>query len=434
MVALLQLLDIVESDEVETAAVECRLEPCMKMNPAFIDAWAATPEKLLMLVMHELHHVLLGHTRLFPRMTPVDNLVFDAIINALLCRMFPEPEHTGFFTDFYDDTSFPECLLRPPAAWHPDEVVEVPPALSGKDKQPVAHLYQALYSSTGAGYHELYDVLRETLTDELAMGIVLVGDHDDTKDASLSGHLEDRSPLLFEIVRSIVERWPQPPDPIAGRSLADLLQEEQVVRSPVTSNRVILTRLLKRVGGVSTNGRTHRAVAQDAIAVSQPVPARDRRAVVLNAMDVPVLLYRGESSMKRVRPSGEQVHVYLDVSGSIGSLKGALYSAVEECRAFVHPAIHLFSTEVADITMNRLRRGECRTTGGTSITCVARHMRLNNVRRAVIITDGWVGKATGEDESTLRRARVGVALTPCTGQRSDLEHVTNYWAQLRDRS
>src|SRR5690606_16185800 len=98
------------------------------------------------------------------------------------------------------------------------------------------------------------------------------------------------------------------------------------------------------------------------------------------------------------------------------------------------PTIHLFSTEVADITLNQLKRGECKTTGGTSITCVARHIRLNNVRRAVIITDGWVGKATGEDELSLRSVRLGVALTPGTGQRSDLEHVTNVWSQLRDRS
>ena len=99
--ALLRLVDIVESDAVETAAVECRSQPRLLVNPAFVERWAATPEKLLMLIMHELHHVLLGHTRLFPRVTRIDNLVFDAVINALLCRMFPAPQHTAFFTDFY---------------------------------------------------------------------------------------------------------------------------------------------------------------------------------------------------------------------------------------------------------------------------------------------------------------------------------------------
>lgn len=70
-----------------------------------------------MLVMHELHHVLLGHTTLFPRATPVQNFVFDAVINGIVCRMFPAKEHTGFFTDYYDTGSFPMCLLRPPPGW-----------------------------------------------------------------------------------------------------------------------------------------------------------------------------------------------------------------------------------------------------------------------------------------------------------------------------
>ena len=76
----------------ETAAVECRLQPRLLVNPDFVDTWAATPEKLLMLVMHELHHVLLGHTRLFPRATRVDNLVFDAIIN---CAVVPHVSRPG---------------------------------------------------------------------------------------------------------------------------------------------------------------------------------------------------------------------------------------------------------------------------------------------------------------------------------------------------
>jgi hypothetical protein len=116
MSALLRLLDIIPSDAVPTAAVECRLQPRMLINLTFLEKSAETPEKLLMLVMHELHHVLLGHTTLFPRATRVQNFVFDAVINGLLCRMFPLPEHTAFFTDFYRVDRFPECLLRPLSA------------------------------------------------------------------------------------------------------------------------------------------------------------------------------------------------------------------------------------------------------------------------------------------------------------------------------
>ena len=70
MTGLLRLLDIVATSAVPTAAVECRAQPRMLVNPHFVARHANTPEKLLMLVMHELHHVLLGHTTLFPRLTP----------------------------------------------------------------------------------------------------------------------------------------------------------------------------------------------------------------------------------------------------------------------------------------------------------------------------------------------------------------------------
>ena len=105
--ALLRLLDIVETDAVPTAAVECRIQPRMLVNPAFVARHAATPEKLLMLVMHELHHILLGHTTLFPRATPVQNFVFDAVINGIVGRMFPRAAHLAFFRDYYTEERFP---------------------------------------------------------------------------------------------------------------------------------------------------------------------------------------------------------------------------------------------------------------------------------------------------------------------------------------
>ena len=121
LLGMLRLLEVCESEEIETAAVECTWQPRLLINPRFVETWADTPEKLFMLVLHELHHVLLGHTTLFPRLTKTDNLVFDAVINALLCRMFPGAEYTSLFTDYYADDCFPECLLRPSRGWRPDK-------------------------------------------------------------------------------------------------------------------------------------------------------------------------------------------------------------------------------------------------------------------------------------------------------------------------
>lgn len=61
--ALFRLMKIQTTEAVETASVECTSRPRLFINPRFVEKHAATPERLLMLVMHELHHVILGHTR-----------------------------------------------------------------------------------------------------------------------------------------------------------------------------------------------------------------------------------------------------------------------------------------------------------------------------------------------------------------------------------
>ena len=425
--ALLQLLEIVETTEIDTAAVECLIQPRMLINPEFVETWAATPEKLLMLVMHELHHVLLGHTRLFPCVTQVDNLVFDAVINAMLSRMFPAPEHTSFFTDFYSDERFPECLLRPPAGWTPEKYPAVPPALCGRKQKRLAAVHRALYSEKGATYYDIFDALRGHLTELMVKGVVLLGDHD--KNGATAGGFEVRSPLLMNAVRQIVERWPQPPDPIAGRSFADLLKEEHVGAERKPSNAKILAGLFRRIALAGCYGQGISRIGEASCEVVTPMPAFDRRSLVLEALGVTNVLHRAHFQ-HRGRVASEPVHVYVDVSSSIGDLKAALYGALLDCREYVHPSVHLFSTNVADVTFAQLRAGVCKSTGGTSIDCVAGHMLKNRVRRAVILTDGYVGRAAGIHQSTLTKALLGVALTPGNNHQDDLAEVTNHWAQL----
>jgi predicted metal-dependent peptidase len=134
--------------------------------------------------------------------------------------------------------------------------------------------------------------------------------------------------------------------------------------------------------------------------------------------------------MNLQRSASEPVHVYVDVSGSIGNLKGALYGALLNCGEFVYPRVHLFSDNVLDMTFSQLRAGKCKSTGGTSIDCVADHMHRHRVRRAVMLTDGYVGQPRGIHQLTLSRAVLGVALTPGNSNRDDLALVTNHWAQL----
>jgi hypothetical protein len=161
-----------------------------------------------------------------------------------------------------------------------------------------------------------------------------------------------------------------------------------------------------------------------------PVPAFDRRALVLQAMGFWPLLHAVKIPHQRALFVGERVHVYMDVSGSIGNLKGALYAAVMDCRRWVHPVIHVFSTCVADLSLAAVRKGTCPTTGGTDINCVAEHMKKHRVQRAVILTDGYVGTPTTDNDLVLREVQLGVALTPDGGIDAYLKSYADHWVRL----
>ena len=138
-----------------------------------------------------------------------------------------------------------------------------------------------------------------------------------------------------------------------------------------------------------------------------PVPTRDRRAIVQRQLGVTPLLYQSESVRRRPSTS-ERVHVYLDVSGSMGKVIRPLYGAMIDCKDWVAPQVHLFSTTVDDISMKELERGLLQTTGGTSIECIARHIEAGQIRRALILTDGHVGCMSIETARTLSKTRLAV--------------------------
>jgi hypothetical protein len=140
--------------------------------------------------------------------------------------------------------------------------------------------------------------------------------------------------------------------------------------------------------------------------------AGDRRATVLEACGTAPLLFSGELPRRALR-RGERVHVYLDVSGSMDAVIAPLYAALNRLTAWMTPKLHLFSTTVNDITQEELRRGRGATTDGTDISVVTAHMVKHGVRRALVVTDGWVGHVPTEHarELSRRKARFGVVLS-----------------------
>lgn len=431
--AFLRLTDIVESRSIPSAAVECVAAPKLLLNPEFIAEHCRTDEHLFMLVMHELHHVLLGHTRLFRRVTALDNIAFDAVINAILSRLFPQPTYTSFFTTLYAANRFPEALLRPPEGW-PGRM-DIPKKLAA----PVQQMIRTLYSEASGTYKEVYDLFQQDATLRGMFGAMgngiptLLGDHS-PEDTPGRGEAAANHPALNGAVRSIVEQWPMPPDPITGRSVGGELRDAiiEAVRPPPRADQILRTMLRRMVEADARGGSTHRSIRIDDRPIEAPLPTiRDRRAFVASALGWSPLIYRNVVPARRLTNAKGVTSVYVDVSGSTREYWSILAGLVRPYVERKLARLFAFSEVIDAITPDQLRRGRFQTTGGTDGTCVWAHAIEEGFRKIVVLTDGYVGapSAGWKTKITAANLRIRVALTP-EGYLPDLEGVSEEIVEL----
>ncbi len=395
---LLGLMDIVASREVATACVSLGGRSRITINPDFVARTCHTAFDLSMLVMHELYHVVLGHTRLFSQITPAQNWACDAVINAQLSQLFPSPSETALFRRCYRADAFPECLLRPPEGWRmPEETWH----LTGT----AGDVHRAIYTDNSVSYEDLFRLLEVALAGpgESGQGLDqsrLLGNH--------AGNDEASDPELLKEIRNIIAQWPMLHER-SGRDLGTGLERRQMTLQRRHNAAVsMLRRALTRLAGTGTQGTL--SPIWTATPTESVLPYRsmlDRRAEVLACTGNAPVFFRAESSVSGLARS-ERVHVYLDVSGSMGGVVKALYEALATLLDHVAPAIHLFSTAVSDISHDQLKKGVLDTTGGTSIGVVTAHILKTKVKKALIVTDGWVGSIPSSDSEKLNKARVKV--------------------------
>jgi hypothetical protein len=407
MNALLSLIRIEITSTVATAAVSCERTPVLMINPDFVAERCRTDEHLFLLVMHELHHVLLGHTRLFPRPTPTHNVAFDAVINALLVSRFPQHAYTSFFTGIYGEQTGPLRLLAPPG----DPPLEDPSLRAA---------HEALYGSGDVTSQEVFDLItRHAAGTAIDMG-QLLGAHGVEEDEwGTDSHASD---AFIGVIRSIVEKWPPPDEPVRGRSLADLLTNEQVTpRSPREQVRAAVRAALS---AAASRPGLARPAGHGRQRIESPVPdLRDRRAAVLRSLGPPPLLNAADVPTRR-RSAG-RAEVYVDVSGSLNTFLPVLFGALRSLRAYIAPRVHLFSTVVATADLSRVCSGEVRTTGGTDIKCVLEHVAMTRPKKALVITDGYVGTPAPTLAAAAQACSdIRVLLTP-GGWRADLESLAS---------
>lgn len=304
MMEFLKLMDIrFVEEETKSAAVTCTSRPELLLNKAFVDAYCKTNEHLFMLVMHELYHIILGHTHLFKRHTDIDNIAFDAVINAILCRMFPGEEYVSFFTSINSDETFPGCILRPIGNKTPLKYIPV-----------LKNLY---YTNTGT-YFEVYECITNELEEMLKNGqikYVLLGNHEDNND-------DMNNPLLKKMLDKVISKWPREMI-VNGRDLGGELEDKTIEFAKAERNaQNKMKRLLRKSGviqgSVSKRKMSIQYVQEDATLVTPDY--KDRTLLTKSIIYEQPLLYNSSLiNSKVVRDSNVQSLVYLDVSGSVVS-------------------------------------------------------------------------------------------------------------------
>jgi len=452
---LMRILEIRESRDVPTAAISGGDTAVILLNPDYVARHAPTPERQAALILHELMHYFLGHIQ--KASTPLENFVFDAIINATICHLTRDQAYWSLFTSYYSSERFPECLLRPPAGFRPNspDSFRTPRILAGERMKKGREALRALYENEGATYSDILQLfdLKASSTfrpkggrrlwyagvqqGEAESGNPQAG-HEIPRAAPEKGEPDQRQAQMpggevpLEKVRLLGSHPPRASlddlkrsgfqeaclgvfqdiqRKLPGRH-GDLFVINEKVKIPPSiedRNTAVLAQLVRKV---ATAGHAALPIPDfEAVRTLTAVPALDRRSNVLRLLGVPTLLHNWEVQIQQPL-CVDPVQVYVDVSGSVFDFIGSLSRVVLQCRSFVAQEVCLFSERVVRRRIHELASGKIETTYGTDINCVLRHMERNGIRRALILTDGNVGRPLERYHEHLRRCNLAVALTP----------------------
>ena len=441
---LFRLLDIEVTDEVETAEVTVGLVSRMRFNPRFVERHCATDERLFVLVLHELLHVVLGHTRLFPKPSYAHNIAFDAVINAMIARQHREPEFLELLREVNAWTDFPSRLLRPAPGW-PEKPEPMPSDATKAERELHARLYGQ--DSKDVTYHELFDLLAQCV-DERAPGPArLLGGHGQGAGGEADGGGTNEffdgdeavDPTLRDVLARIVREWPAPfrEQMLDRGQKAHDLRLQSAQPADAALERALLE-FFERAGiaALARRTRLRRTTAEHTSWSVVPQGADRRGHVRTLCLGRPPLFWEAPSTRtSRLRSPVPAAFVYLDVSGSMDPYLGALRSALRKPVREGAARLFSFSTMVAEIDVRTFGTRATRSTGGTDVDAVLQHVLALSARerpqRIAIVTDGFVGKPRADHVRQLAARGIGVHVAlVANGRRADLQAIAQRLVEL----
>jgi len=401
------------SNDIATACIT-KDRDCL-LNPEFIINNANTPQKLTMVVCHEVYHKVLKHIEIPSNY--VEDIAMDAVINAMLCQVFHGGRYWAFFKDYYSPDIFPNFILRPHSKMSTMSFMDKRYYRVLYYKKDVNHIDEVHHDPNvttkrnwGLTYEDVVDWLSRISEDQLDEalkkldeldessgvplpgGSILIGDH---KAGKITRTEEDDIDELSDIIKEAGEKVRTK---FAGSGetlfdeMLDLLEAKKNSKLAEAFDKALTQSVTSKV--TSTIRSAFPDLPERSVV---PLGIGRKEVVMLAAGFLPVF-------WKTVVPdiNSGAVHVYIDVSGSMGEWVKWCYELCLSLADWLHEPVHLFSNKVVDISIQQLRRGKVSTTYGTDFDCICEHMVANDVKKTVIITDGYASMSA-ENQNILKQ-------------------------------
>lgn len=432
---------ILEDDpQIKTACLTLTATPKIFINRKFLAKFCPTRHYIFMVLMHELYHKILNHAEVFKRADETEkalaNIATDAFINALLYQLYPDDKYSGFFRDFYNQ------LIEEQKEKDPSYNGMVHSLLKSKSTFPeyrVRTFYGQLYSPFGQDLDSIFKMLKENVPIQYIQqaGGQGIGDHSG-EGGEIHDHLKKEvSKVVKKAHEKLKGNAKQYNDMIEARKKAeeeakkkkekeegkgegkgkekekDTHFADQDVDDMKKSQSwdPNSTAFCKYMGEVVDAFENHDKNLHSCMIKLATRSVKSKVVVSVKKMFPSIPLYTVKPNYKKksavichylnkykpfhVNPVVPQdfgaCHVYVDVSGSMGRFVDEIYSILcnRNICDLLHEKIHLFSTKIEDITKKELKARVIDTSFGTDFDAIAEHIIKNDIKRALIFTDGY---------------------------------------------
>lgn len=372
---LLKISSISFSEKIETACTNLETKE-MILNENFIDEYCQSDEHLLMLILHELYHIIMGNI-LIPMSIDsnmeINIIILDSIINARLCKIFKEQKYVSFFEETYPHAdSFPECILRPKCEETPEEFY------------PVLDL---LYESNDASYEKVLKMLQEIFknnpqedtqneTTQEPLNEEQLSNIEEKYDEILSKKPETREQIIQEVNGKSFKFVPFSTEEINGwiAKIKDIFENEleHEKRYVMTSYDPNLPSGTMSTFMPSIHDRTH---------LSKTLLYENR----------PLLFNKKVSYIEKSKKEEIKTPIYLDVSFSMAPFLDRVQYLLSSIMQTYKFKLYAFSTDVSELPTDKVKKGKFSTRGGTDINALFKHYfslkREEQSEKIFIITD-----------------------------------------------